>query len=107
MKKLTVFLTILTVMSCNVKPSAEEKAAKLIEGLTIEEKASLMMHPSAPVTVTAEDAPVSEIPAYNWWNEALHGVARNGKATTFPQPIGMAASFDDALLLDVLPNIPL
>ncbi|MBQ3872753.1 MAG: glycoside hydrolase family 3 C-terminal domain-containing protein [Bacteroidales bacterium] len=101
MKKRIVFLTILTVMSCNVKPSAEEKAAKLIEGLTIEEKASLMMHPSAPVTVTAEDAPVKEIPAYNWWNEALHGVARNGKATTFPQPIGMAASFDDALLLDV------
>ena len=88
-------------MSCNVKPSAEEKAAKLIEGLTIEQKASLMMHPSAPVTVTAEDAPVKEIPAYNWWNEALHGVARNGKATTFPQPIGMAASFDDVLLLDV------
>ncbi|MBQ5529469.1 MAG: hypothetical protein IIT99_03350, partial [Bacteroidales bacterium] len=34
------------------------------------------------------------IPAYNWWNEALHGVARNGSATVFPQPIGMAASFD-------------
>jgi beta-glucosidase len=38
------------------------------------------------------------IPAYNWWNEALHGVARAGRATVFPQPIGLAATFDDALI---------
>lgn len=41
------------------------------------------------------------IKAYEWWNEALHGVGRSGLATVFPQAIGMAASFDDALLLDV------
>ena len=40
------------------------------------------------------------IPAYNWWNEALHGVARAGRATVFPQAIGMAASFNDALLAE-------
>lgn len=38
------------------------------------------------------------IPAYNWWNEALHGVARAGAATSFPQAIGMAATFDDELI---------
>ena len=37
------------------------------------------------------------IPAYNWWNEALHGVARAGTATVFPQAIGMAATFDEEL----------
>ncbi len=41
------------------------------------------------------------IPAYNWWNECLHGVARNGRATVFPQAIGMAASFNDTLLNQV------
>lgn len=41
------------------------------------------------------------IPAYNWWNEALHGVARAGTATSFPQAIGMAATFDEALLYDI------
>ncbi len=62
--------------------------------MSVEQKASLMLHPSAPVEELG-------IPSYNWWNEALHGVARNGKATTFPMPIGMAASFDDELLLEV------
>ena len=41
------------------------------------------------------------IPAYNWWNEALHGVARSGTATVFPQAIGMAASFNDELMEEV------
>ena len=49
-------LTCIAAMSCNVHPTAEERAAKLIGGLTLEEKASLMVHPSAPVTVTAADA---------------------------------------------------
>jgi beta-glucosidase len=44
------------------------------------------------------------IPAYNWWNEALHGVARAGRATVFPQAIGMAATFDDELVFSVLPQ---
>ena len=52
------------------------------------------MHPSEPVDTLG-------IPAYNWWNEALHGVARNGVATVFPMPIAMAASFDVPLVHEV------
>ena len=72
----------------------EERAKDLVSRLTLEEKASLSMHPSAPVEALG-------IKAYNWWSEALHGVARNGSATVFPQPIGMAASFDEPLLYEV------
>jgi len=72
----------------------EERAKDLVSRLTLEEKASLSMHHSAPV-------PALGIKAYNWWSEALHGVARNGSATVFPQPIGMAASFDEPLLYEV------
>ena len=67
--------------------SPEQRAADLVGRLTLEEKASLVQHVSMPVERLG-------IKAYNWWNEALHGVARNGVATVFPQPIGMAASFD-------------
>ncbi len=69
----------------------EERAKDLVSRLSLEEKASLMMHSSAPVEAFG-------IPAYNWWSEALHGIARNGKATVFPQPIGLAASFDEPLI---------
>ena len=72
----------------------EERAADLVSRLTLEEKASLMTYRSAAIERLG-------IPAYNWWNEALHGVARNGSATVFPEPIGMAASFDDDLLYEV------
>lgn len=68
--------------------SFEERAADLLGRLTAEEKISLMMN----------DAPAIErlgIPPYEWWNEALHGVARAGKATVFPQAIGLAATFND------------
>ena len=73
---------------------AEERAADLVSRLTLEEKTSLLQHESKAV-------PRLGIRQYNWWNEALHGVGRNGSATTFPQPIGMAASFDDDLLYEV------
>ncbi|MBQ1707803.1 MAG: glycoside hydrolase family 3 protein, partial [Bacteroidales bacterium] len=92
--KRTALLLLLLATACTTKPTDIQRARELISGLTIEQKASLMMHPSAAV----EDA---GIPAYNWWNEALHGVGRNGKATVFPQPIGMAASFDEPLLYEV------
>ena len=72
----------------------EMRAKDLVSRLSLEEKTSLMMHSSAPVEAFG-------IKAYNWWSEALHGVARNGKATVFPQPIGMAAAFDDPLLYQV------
>ena len=72
----------------------EVRAKDLVSRLSLEEKTSLMMHSSAPVEAYG-------IKAYNWWSEALHGVARNGKATVFPQPIGMAASFNEPLLYQV------
>ncbi len=80
---------LLLATACTQTP--EKRAQKLIAQLTIEEKASLMMHDSQPVEALG-------VPAYNWWNEALHGVARNGKATVFPMPVAMAASFDELLV---------
>ena len=71
------------MVACQQGPSeSERRAAELVGKLTLEQKASLMLYGSAPVEEQG-------IPAYNWWNEALHGVARNGKATVFPQPIGI------------------
>lgn len=75
----------------NSRKFAEQQAKKLVQQMTLEEKAGQMLY----------QAPAIErlhLPAYNWWNEALHGVARAGKATVFPQSIGLAATFDPALL---------
>jgi beta-glucosidase len=69
----------------------EVRVADLVGRMTLEEKVSQMVHGAAAI-------PRLGIPAYNWWNECLHGVARAGIATVFPQAIGMAASFDPALL---------
>ncbi|MBP5566330.1 MAG: glycoside hydrolase family 3 C-terminal domain-containing protein [Bacteroidales bacterium] len=71
--------------------SPEQRADDLISRLTLEEKTALTLNAS-------EAIPRLGIKAYDWWNEALHGVGRNGSATTFPMPIAMAASFDDALV---------
>ena len=84
----------MATLACSQNVSPEQRARELVAKMSLEEKASLMVHPSAPIDQLG-------IPAYNWWNEALHGVARNGKATVFPQPIGMAASFDEPLLEEV------
>lgn len=73
------------------RAQARERAVELVAKMTVEEKASQLRY----------DAPAIErlgIPAYNWWGEALHGVARAGVATSFPQAVGMAASFDTELL---------
>ena len=72
----------------------EERVDDLIGRLTIEEKAKLMLYNSPSI----ERLGIHE---YNWWNECLHGVGRAGRATVFPQAIGMAASFDDSLLHEV------
>ena len=94
---ITLSLALAAVCACQ-EPTpqqiAQQRAHELVQQLTLEEKASLMTHTSAPIEEKG-------IPSYNWWNEALHGVARNGKATVFPQPIGMAASFDEPLLYQV------
>ena len=75
----------------NEKLSFEERAKDLVSRMTLEEKISQMMH-------SAIEIKRLDIPSYNWWNEALHGVARSGVATMFPQVIGMAASFDEDMM---------
>jgi beta-glucosidase len=71
--------------------SPEKRAADLVSRMTLEEKV-LQMQNGAPAL------PRLNIPAYDWWNEALHGVARAGQATVFPQAIGLAATFDTDLM---------
>ena len=100
MKKL---LSILLLGLCAVSISAQQlpyqnpslpaaqRADDLLTRLTLEEKVSLMMDTSPAITRL-------DIPQFQWWNEALHGVGRNGFATVFPITMAMAASWDDALL---------
>jgi len=78
----------------NTSLSRSERVKDLISQLTLDEKVGLMSHP-------AKGVPRLNIPAYNYWNEALHGVARNGRATVFPQAIGMAATWDRDLIKQV------
>ncbi|WP_087468481.1 glycoside hydrolase family 3 C-terminal domain-containing protein [Cellvibrio sp. PSBB006] len=74
--------------------SFEERAADLVAHMTLEEKIGQMMN-NAPAI------PRLNVPTYEWWNEALHGVARAGSATVFPQAIGLAATFDPELMGEV------
>ncbi len=72
----------------------EKRAKELVAQMTCDEKMEQLRH----------EAPAIErlgVPEYNWWNEGLHGMARSGVATVFPQSIGMAASFDTELLKEV------
>ncbi|MFA5341537.1 MAG: glycoside hydrolase family 3 N-terminal domain-containing protein, partial [Clostridia bacterium] len=70
------------------------RASKLVSKMTLAEKTSQMQYESPAIERLG-------VPAYNWWNEALHGVARSGTATVFPQSIAMAASFNDILMKKV------
>ncbi|HCA78946.1 MAG TPA: hypothetical protein DEP53_04355, partial [Bacteroidetes bacterium] len=72
----------------------EQRVTDLVSRMTLDEKVRQMLY----------NAPAIErlrVPSYNWWSEALHGVARAGKATVFPQAIGLAATWDDKLMLRV------
>ena len=71
-----------------------KRAKELVSQMTVEEKMSQMLYQSPAIERLG-------IPAYNWWNEALHGVARAGVATMFPQSIGLAATFDRELIQEI------
>ncbi len=78
----------------NPNLSYEKRAKDLISRLTLEEKAALMCDQSDAI-------PRLGIKKFNWWSEALHGYANNDSVTVFPEPIGMAASFNDELLYEI------
>ncbi len=78
--------------------SFEARAKDLVSRMTLDEKVSQMKD-------VAPAIPRLGVPAYNWWNEALHGVARSGLATVFPQAIGLAATWDDSLMFRVATTI--
>ncbi len=93
---LTLTLSVCAQQNIYLDPAKtiDERARDLVSKLTLEEKVGQMMY-NAPAI------PRLNIPAYNWWNESLHGVARSGVATIFPQAIGMAATFDEELMFRI------
>src|SRR6202789_2294097 len=72
----------------------QQRAADLVGRMTLEEKASQLVNQARAI-------PRLNLPAYDWWSEALHGVARNGFATAFPEPVGLAATFDAPAIHDM------
>ena len=100
LKLLILFITI-TATLCraqypfkNSSLPVNNRVHNLLDLLTTDEKINLLLYNSPGVERLG-------IPAYNWWNEALHGVGRAGRATVFPQAIGMAATFNDPLIQQV------
>jgi len=80
-----------TPMYLDPDQPVEARARDLVSKMTLEEKVSQMVHNAAAVERL-------QVPEYDWWNECLHGVGRAGKATVFPQAIGLAATFDTELI---------
>src|SRR5579864_829690 len=78
----------------NASQPVDKRVDDLVSRMTLDEKISQLMNDSRAIDRLG-------IPAYNWWNEALHGVARAGRATVFPQAIGLAATFDTDLMFRV------
>lgn len=84
----------------NPKLATEERVSDLVSKLTLDQKIKLLQY-----TGTAIKTKDLDIPAYNWWNECLHGVARAGRATVFPQAIGLSASWNTTLIGEVATSI--
>ena len=78
----------------NYNKPIDERVEDLLNKMTLEEKISQMIYSSKAIERL-------DVPAYNWWNEALHGVANAGIATVFPQAIGIGASFDQEMVFQV------
>src|SRR5580698_4289279 len=72
----------------------DKRVDDLLSRMTVEEKISQLMNDSPAIDRLG-------IPAYNWWNESLHGVARAGRATVFPEAIGLAATWDTNLMFRI------
>lgn len=102
MKKIAIITSMIISNVCyaqnlpyqNPNLSAAARAKDLISRLTLEEKALLMQDQSPAI-------PRLGIKKFNWWSEALHGLANNNDVTVFPEPVGMAASFDDTLVYKI------
>lgn len=78
--------------------SLDKRVEWLIDNLTLDEKLSLMVHQNPAI-------PHVGLPAYSWWNEALHGVGRAGEATVYPMPIALAATFNPMLIRNVFSEV--
>ncbi len=100
MKNLVIFILVLFLITdlfaqdkiwLNDKLDMDTRISALVDAMTLEEKISQTVMNSAAIDRL-------DVEAYDWWSEALHGVARSGRATVFPQAIGMAATFDPVLL---------
>src|SRR5450631_2293545 len=108
MKQLLIYNALLIIVSSSLyisvgaqqlpyqdpRQSSEVRARDLISRLNLQEKASLMLDQSPSI-------PRLGIKKFNWWSEALHGLANNDSVTVFPEPIAMAASFDDELVFKI------
>jgi beta-glucosidase len=86
-----LFLTAGAFAQESKEAAMQRKAVEVISQMTLDEKISMMMNSTPGV-------PRLGIKPYDWWSEALHGVARSGKATVFPEPIGLGATFDPELI---------
>lgn len=108
MRKVTLVAAVLAIQTSNLhsqdlpfrnpETPIAQRVDDLIARLSIEEKAGLLMHHNRAIERLG-------LPEYSWWNEALHGVGRNGTASVYPMPIGMAATFDPALIESAFRNI--
>ncbi len=107
MKKVSLFLAALAFASAgfaqnypyqDASLSPHERACDIVKRMTLEEKATVMLDIS-------EAVPRLGIKKFNWWSEALHGIANMGNVTVYPEPIGMAASFNDDLIFNVFTQV--